>query len=305
MLKLLYSLIAITLIFHPDPVNAEETFVKTEGANLYTQTMGTGNPLIILHGGAGFLTHDYLLPHMERLSKNNLVVLYDQRALGKSTGEPIPEQINLKTYIEDLDAVRTSLGATKISLLGHSFGSFLALHYALAHPEAVDKLILTSSMPIASQDLGLFFPELAKRLAPYQEELKKIESSEAYLSGDPETVENQLRIVFQTYMYNPENIHKVNLWKSQKAAVNGFKVWDIFKEQIFMKPYDMAEQLKTVQNPTLIIHGDTDPISFIAAKHIHEALPSSTLIKIEQSGHFPFVEQPEPFFKAIDDFLKN
>jgi hypothetical protein len=54
---------------------------------------------------------------------------------------------------------------------------------------------------------------------PYQEKLDKIESSELYLSGDPRTVENQLKFVFQTYMYYPENINKLNLWKSQKAAL--------------------------------------------------------------------------------------
>lgn len=296
-------LIFAALFFQP--VFAEESFVTTEGASLYTQTFGTGAPLIILHGAVGYLTQDYLLPHMERLAKNNRIVLYDQRALGKSTGEPASEQINLKTYIEDLDAVRVSLGVDKVSLLGHSWGGFLALHYAIAYPKKVDKLILTSSMPITSQDLGLFFPELAKRTAPFQEELQKIESSEAYLSGDPETVQNQLRMVFQTYMFQPENIQKLNLWKSQKEILNGFKVWDIFKEQIFMKPYDLTEALKAVKTPTLILHGDVDPIPYITAQHTHEAISSSTLIKINQSGHFPFVEQPELFFNAIEKFLKQ
>lgn len=301
MLKFLFPL--IVLLFQP--LLSEETYIKTEGATLYAETSGSGAPLIILHGGLGYLTHDYLLPYMDRLAKDNLVVLYDQRALGKSTGDPVPEQINLHTYIEDLDAVRASLGAKKISLLGHSFGSFLALHYALTHPESVDKLILTSSMPITSQDLSLFFPELAKRFAPYQEELQKIESSEAYLSGDPETVQNQLRIVFQTYMYDPENIKKVNLYRSQKEILNGFKVWDIFKEELFMKPYDMTDQLKKLTNKTLILHGDSDPIPYVTAEHMKDAIPSSTLIKIKQSGHFPFVEQPEPFFKAITEFLNE
>lgn len=280
-------------------------FFQTATAGLYTETYGSGSPLIILHGGAGYLTHNYLLPHMERLGKNNLVVLYDQRGLGKSNGELTPEQINIKTYVDDLDSVRASLGAKKVSLLGHSFGSFLALQYALAHPESVDKLILVSSMPITSQDWMLFFPELGKRLAPYQEELQKIESSEAYLSGDPETVQNQLKIVFQVYMYNPENINKLNLYRSQKEIQNGFKVWDIFKERIFTKPFDLTEQLKTVQAPALILHGDADPIPFVTAEHAHQALPNSTLIKIKESGHFPFVEQPEVFFNAIEDFLKR
>lgn len=301
MLKFLCSLTAAALLLQP--IDAIEAYIKTEGASLYTQTMGKGSPLIILHGGAGYITHDYLLPHMQRLAKNNLIVLYDQRALGKSTGDPIPEQINLNTYIQDLDAIRASLGVNKVSLLGHSFGSFLALHYAITHPESVDKLILASSMPISTPDLGLFLTEYAKRVAPCANELQKIESSEAYLSGDPETAQNYLKIVYQTYLYDPENIHKLNLFKSQKEVLNGFKVWNIFKEQVFLQPYDMTDQLKKLQNKTLIVHGDVDIIPFAVAEHIKDALPSSTLIKIQNSGHFPFVEQPEPFFKAIEEFL--
>jgi len=55
--------------------------------------------------------------------------------------------------------------------------------------------------------------------------------------------------------------------------------------------------------PTLIIHGDDDPIPFVTAENLKAAIPSSKLIKIDQCGHFPFVEQPEEFFNAINDFL--
>lgn len=310
--KLFYSFVALLILLNPVETIAtatssqekiDEKFIQTTGAELFCRILGSGSPLIVIHGGAGYITHDYLLPHMEPLAKNNLVVFYDQRGLGRSTGELNPENINIKTYIEDIEAIRSFLGVKKISLLGHSWGGFLAMHYAFLHPESIDKLILVASMPGSSDDLGLFFTEITKRLTPYQEKLEKIESSELYLSGDPQTVENQLKIVFQTYMYCPENVNKLNLLKTKKAILNGFKVWDIFKEQIFMKPYDLTNDMSTLQCPTLIIHGDADPTPFSAAENLKEVIPSSKLIKINQCGHFPFVEQPEVFFKVIKDFL--
>ncbi len=132
-----------------------EKFVQAGGTELFCREIGTGNPLIILHGGVGFLTQDYLLPHMTPLAKSHRVVFYDQRGLGRSTCDINPEQINLKTYIEDIEAIRRSLGVKKVSILGHSWGGFLGLQYVLAHPESVDKLILLSSMPGSSDDLGL------------------------------------------------------------------------------------------------------------------------------------------------------
>lgn len=281
----------------------QEKFIQAGETKLFCRWIGNGNPLIVLHGGAGYLTQDYLLPHMTRLAKDNLVVFYDQRGLGRSTCDITPEQINLKIYIEDIETVRRFLGVKKMSILGHSWGSFLGLHYALAHPESIDKLILLSSMPVSSGDLGLFFKELQNRLAPYQETLQKIETSDLYLIGDPKTIENQQRIIFQTYMCCPENIQKLNLWKSKQESLNGFKVWEIFKEQIFMKPYNLLQDLSTLQCPTLLIHGDVDVIPFVSAENIQAAIPFSKLIKIKQCGHFPFVEQPEICFQSINDFL--
>lgn len=300
--KIIYAFVAL-IIFSAATPQHNEKFIQAPGATLFSEIIGSGSPVIVIHGGAGYLTHDHLLPHMEPLAKHNQVIFYDQRGLGRSTGEINPENINLNTYLEDIETIRLSLGAKKVSLLGHSWGSFLAVRYAIRYPESVDKLILVSSMPASSNDLGLFFTELQKRLAPYHEKIEKIESSELYLSGDPETVANDQKLVFQTYMFCPENITKLNLRNSQKANQNGFKVWEIFKEQIFRKPYDITSQLSSIQRPTLILHGDADPIPFVIAEHLNRAIPNSKLIKIEQSGHFPFVEQPECFFKAIEDFL--
>lgn len=284
-------------------IKNDEIFIPTSCAELFCHIMGSGDPIIVIHGGAGFITHDYLLSPLAPLAKNRQVIFYDQRGLGKSTGESYPEHINLKTYVEDIEVIRTSLGLKKVSLLGHSWGGLLAMHYALLYPNSIDKLILVSSMPGSSEDLGLFFSELPKRLAPYQEQLDKIESSELYLSGDPQTVENQLKMVFKTYMYSPENINQLNLRKSQKAAIKGFKIWEIFKEQVFMKPYDLTKALRKISCPTLILHGDVDPIPFVAAENLKAAIPSSKLIRMDQCGHFPFVEQPESFLKEVTGFL--
>lgn len=284
---------------------SQEKFVPAENADLFCKMMGSGKPLIVLHGGAGYLTHEYLLPHLEPLSQDNLVVFYDQRGLGKSTGELTTEQINLKTYVNDIESIRKFLGVKKVSLLGHSWGGLLAMHYALSYPESVDRIILTNSMVASSNDVGLFFAELSKRIAPYQNEIKELESGELFQEGNPETVAHVSELYFQTYMYNPENVKKIKLWKSQKENLNGAKVWEIFKNQVFMQPFDILSEIKMIKCPTLIIHGNEDVLPLASSEHIHDAIGTSELVKIDQCGHFPFVEQPESFFKAIETFLKN
>jgi len=70
-------------------------------------------------------------------------------------------------------------------------------------------------------------------LEPYHEELQEIEASQLYIAGDPETVAKELRINFQTYMYKPEDVDKLNLYKSKQAALNGFKVYEILRDEVF------------------------------------------------------------------------
>lgn len=267
--------------------------------------MGTGNPLIVLHGGAGYLTHEYLLPHLEQLSKDNFVVFYDQRGLGRSTGELSPDQNNLKISIDDIESIRKFLGVKQVSLLGHSWGSLLAMHYALTYPESTDRIILANSMVATSDDLGLFFGELTKRVAPDQEEINKLESGTLFQNGDPKTVAHVNKLYFQTYMYDPANITKIQLCKTQEENLKGVKVWEIFKNQIFMQPFNILSDIEKIKCPTLIIHGNEDVMPLASAEHIHSAIPASRLVKIDECGHFPFVEQPETFFKAINDFLKS
>lgn len=303
MLYLIFAVIALTS--SSCFATTQEKFIPVENAELYCKTMGSGSPLIVLHGGAGYLTHDYLLPHLERLSEDNFVIFYDQRGLGKSTGELSPDQNNLQIYVDDIESIRKSLGAKRVSLLGHSWGGLLALHYALSYPESVDSIILTNSMVAASNDLGLFFGELTKRVAPYQEEINELEAGDLFQTGDPKTVARVSQLFFQTYMYNSENITKINLCKTQAENIKGAKVWEIFKNQIFMQPFDILSDIEKIKCPTLIIHGNEDVMPLASSEHIHHSIESSKLVRIAECGHFPFVEQPEHFFKAIHTFLKN
>lgn len=84
------------------------------------------------------------------------MIFYDQRCCGQSTGEINASTINIETFVEDLDRIRQELGYKKISILGHSWGGFLAMNYATSHSENVDRLILSNSLPASSEEYTLF-----------------------------------------------------------------------------------------------------------------------------------------------------
>lgn len=69
------------------------------------------------------------------------------------------------------------------------------------------------------------------------------------------------------------------------------------------KHYDARAGLKRLQRPVLIVHGHQDPRGEKNAEEIHALIAGSKLVYLHRCGHFPWIEQPDAFRKAIADFL--
>lgn len=284
------------------PAMGQECIVRTNNAELFCRTFGSGPPVIVLHGGPG-LSQEYLLPYMSQLSQNHLLIFYDQRGCGRSTSQINPETMNVETFVKDLDDVRQAFHLDKVSILGHSWGGFLAMEYAIAHSEQVDRLILSNSMPASAPELAQFLEEYRLRMTPYQEALEEIYQTPSFEEGDPATIERFFRIIFRTYCYVPEHVELLNLRVSAEASVNGAKVSSFIRENVFQKPFDLHDALTNLKIPTLVLHGDADPIPSSTANQIHQSIPGSRYVLLRNCGHFPYVEAPDAFFSHIDAFL--
>jgi proline iminopeptidase len=281
-----------------------EYFVDCQDAQLFCRTIGKGNPLIVIHGGPG-LTQDYLLPQMQKLARDNFVIFYDQRGCGQSTGEVNVNTITIENFVNDIEKIRQSFGYDKVSILGHSWGGFLAMQYALTYPKQVDKLILANSMPASSEELSLFFNEWIYRMAPYKEELNVIYQSKDFQEGNKEIVEHLYRLIFQTYCYNPEKAKHLNLRMPATASIKGSQVNAILQDNLLGKSFDLHQALRNLTHRTLVIHGDSDPIPALTAQHIHENIKGSKYILMKECGHFPYVEDPDLFFNHLEFFLQT
>ena len=122
----------------------EEGTKKVNGAELYYKIMGSGEPIVILHGGPG-LEHTYFLPQMGELAKNYKLIFYDQRTSGGSISSTDSSSITLGNFVEDLEGIRKAFDLDKMNLLGHSWGGMLAMFYATKYPENLNSLMLISS----------------------------------------------------------------------------------------------------------------------------------------------------------------
>jgi proline iminopeptidase len=131
---------------------AREYYVPAGGGRLYVREVGSGAPLIVLHGGPDF-NHNYLLPEMDGLASAFRLIYYDQRGRGKSSLATLPADISIESEMADLERLRQHIGLESVALLGHSWGGLLAMEYATRHPERVSHPVLLNTAPASNADL--------------------------------------------------------------------------------------------------------------------------------------------------------
>jgi proline iminopeptidase len=278
----------------------EEIFVKAGDANLYCRVIGKGNPLIVVHGGPG-LSMDYLLPGLEELAKDHLIIFYDQRGNGKSTGEINNATMNLKKFTDDLQTIQNHFNFQKVGLLGHSWGAYLAMNYATEYHDRINKLILLNSIPIS-------FSEASSNVEPKQQDqyeamIDGIIKSDAFRDNNAEGMIKFYKDLFQFFFYDPKLVDKLNLDKMSATQVqNSALIHKLFEENFFHKSHDLRDKLAKLNDiPTLIVHGNGHDIPESVAQEIHSLIKGSALTTLE-SGHFPYVEKPKEFFECITKF---
>ena len=145
------ALIALVAVFLQGNAAPREQRVPVASTSLYARVVGSGQSLIVLHGGPDF-DHKYLLPDLDRLANGYQLIYYDQRGRGLSANGVRPSDVSMSSEVEDLDTVRRQFKVESAALLGHSWGTVLALEYALRHPDRVSHLILMNPAPASSAD---------------------------------------------------------------------------------------------------------------------------------------------------------
>jgi proline iminopeptidase len=124
---------------------------------LYHFSDGTGKSVLVVHGGPGYPIRSSL-PGLKPLTGRYRFIYYDQRGCGKSARpidrfassnyfenvKTLDRTLGLGAQIADIERIRRILGEEKLTILGHSFGAFLASLYAAEFPENVRALILVA-----------------------------------------------------------------------------------------------------------------------------------------------------------------
>jgi len=194
------------------------------GLHLYWEMRGSGQPLILVHGGLG--STEMVQSVAEVLAQSRLVVSIDLQAHGRTAD--IDRPLSFESMADDIAALSSSLGLGKVDLMGYSLGAGVCLWTAIRHPELVQKLIVVS---IAFQ-LNGWFPEVVamiKSMSGAQAEHMKTSR------------------VYQTYVAvapKPENFPTL---LDKVAALVG-------------RDYDWSNEISPIKAQTMLVFADADSV---------------------------------------------
>jgi proline iminopeptidase len=292
------------------PAPAGELRVPVGAASLYARDVGRGRPLIVLHGGPDF-DHAYLRPELDELADTYRLIYYDQRGRGKSAGNVRPEDVTLASDLDDLDKVRRYFRLDAPVLLAHSWGTVLALEFALRHPTLVSHLVLMNPAPASQAQVAKLRQSYVAQLGSDMDRQRAIQAGAAYKEGDPDAVAARYRIHFRHALQRPADYEKLMARMSAGFRDQGkdgiLKAWAVeerlYRDTWSMPGYDLLPRLRSLRIPTLVIVGEQDFIPPSIASEIAQALPWATLVAIPNCGHFAYLECSSAVRSALNKFF--
>lgn len=285
---------------------AHEGYAQGSGASLYYRVIGSGHPLIVLHGGPDF-DHSYLLPDMDRLSRTFRLIYYDQRGRGISSGDVKPEEVNLASEMEDLEALRVFFRLDKVALLGHSWGALLAMEYATRYPQRVSHLVLLNPAPASHADYCYFQIERQRTDSDDLQKMTALENTQSYQAGDLRTEYEYYRLDFGSTLREPEHLEKLLKNLRVNLTPEGILKARAIEQRLYAETWDQIDytllpRLNNLVIPTLLIHGDYDFVPVKCARNIASSISGARLVVLKDCGHFAFLECPDEVLQEVSKF---
>lgn len=270
------------------------------GTTLYYEVHGEGRPLLILHGGLG-LDHAYLRPWLDRLAGEASLIYYDHRGNGRSERPASLEGVTHATWAEDADALRAHLGHERVVVLGHSYGGFLAQELALRHGDRLAGLILCDTAPVVDY-LPVVQAAVRRRGLP--------EAAAAFDAAfhQPMAGDDDWRRIWMgllpLYLHAP--VEPAALADIDARTRYSAAAWQ-YANACCLGSFNTLPRLGEICAPTLILGGAHDIITPVpqGAERLHAGIPGSELVVFKESGHFPFIEEPEAFTDVVRGWLSR
>lgn len=287
-------------------MQSTEGFIDVTGGKVWYQKFdnNTGKtPVIILHGGPG--SSHFVLQGLKVLAEDRPVIFYDQLGCGKSDRPTDKSLWTLDRFVEELSQVRQALALDEVHILGHSWGTTLAVANYFSNPEGIKSIIFSSSClsaPLWAEDQARNRKKLPQEV---QDVLSRCEAdgttdSKEYHDATLEFNKrfvcrlNPLPEIFKegAKYKNPE-VYNI-MWGPSEFHVTGN-----------LKDFDCTGRLGEISVPVLYTCGRYDEATPESTEYFSSLTPGSKFHVFENSAHLPYLEDRDEYIDVIGGFLRE
>ncbi len=294
-----------------------EYYFEINGRKIFTEVLGADNApaILYIHGGPGAGSFDFRVHQGDRLSRFCKLIMVDQRGVLRSQYLEESDLICPRDIVEDFEEIRRRLNIKSWSILGHSFGGYLALLYNNLYPKVIDKIIFecpTFDFALSARSL---IARAAEEFRDMGHEEKAQECEQAVLSyKDTRDIWYKMSLLNELgerrnnlYVFHEEKDFFENLVRSSGLSD---EIWS--REQLHSNKldedgsvyYSAMPLLQNINCPALMINGKYDYVTSIEQiEEFRKKVSLGTVIEFNKSGHFPRFEEAELYTETIECFL--
>ncbi len=280
-----------------------EGYVEVPGGKVWYRVVGGGGgiPLMTLHGGPGS-THFGMEP-LIALSDQRPVVFYDQLGCGNSDRPEDTGLWRVDRFVEELAEVRRALGLERMHLLGHSWGTMLAMDYYLAHPQGIVSLVMFSpciSIPRWLEDCAEYRSRLP---ADVREKLDRHEAAGTMDSAEYKAAEDEF---YRRHVVRMDPLPEAMVRAREGRGHAVYQaMWgpNEFVMTGNLRDYDRSGSLHSISVPALFSCGRVDEAAPQTTEWYHSLTPESEFVVYEHSAHMPHWEETDRYLEVVRGFL--
>lgn len=286
----------VTMAIDDNP-GVEHLVAADDGCKLWTSDSGSGNPLIMCHGGPGLW--DMFAGIAPALGASTRVLRWDQRGCGRS-GRQGPYTIDRS--IADAEAIRKHYNLGKVAVFGHSWGATLALLYTLAYPEAVSSLVYISGTGVDADNAWSteYKKNFQDRLGDGYQTWASLKHRPRSSIEEREFLELQLGADFADgEIRETETVRILDVGFEVNYRANN----ELTEEtQHLIASGSVLEACRLLSLPVLVVDGSQDIRPRWSVDSLCCALPDVKRLNLD-AGHIPWAENEAAFITAVQRFL--